>query len=884
MVHFMNDSLWHAVSKDSLLKRFDTSHLGLTDEEVKKRLHKNGMNVLKSPLTRTTSQQIMSHLLNPLYLILCLVAFIKFFLGDIAEALAVGFVIGFNVLLGLVQEWKSQKALDSLISTLSPTAIVIREGEERVVPASHLVPGDLILLRSGMKVAADARLLESIQLEADESSLTGESFPVSKDAFAEVKKEASLSDRINIVYQGTTIVQGRAKALVMATGMSTQFGAMYSSLSLAEPQKPPIQKKLEIFGKHLTIFILMLMAGIVSVGYFQGYPLYDLLMTALSLAVSAIPEGLPIAMTVALSYGLYQMAKRQAIIRNLSAVESLGCTTVVCTDKTGTLTQNTMTPALIMIGEKSGGEEMLFDKSSPATQSLFKRCALFSSETPYANAGEGSPIHSPIEEALIQLVAPLPFVPGNEKHSILIPFESKTQRVVSQTTTAEERIFWCKGSPERVSSMCTHQLMLDGTRAPFDASRFLEDIETFSSEGFRIIALAYRSIDLPTDEMETGFTLISAIGMIDPPREQAKEAIRSCQKAGIRVYMITGDHPKTALSIARAVDFAHLPKEALLGHTIDSFSDDELIEQLQHHSIIARASPSHKLRLVSLLQKQGHVVSMTGDGVNDTPPLKQANIGIAMGSGTDAAKEASSMVVLDDNFATIVEALRYGRTIYKNIQHMILYLLSTCFGGVLTITLAVLLKLPLPLLPLQLLWMNLITDGSTIVPLAFEKEHGDAMDSPPRNISEPLITKHMWRRTYLSSSLMCLGTILLFLWSLYHQQNSVDKSRTIAFSTLAFFQILNAFNARSLFRSLFFTLNHRGKFIPPIQSRDNPLFLWIVSLASLLQVAVVEMPWCNRLLQTTPLTLLEWVSVIALSCTVILIAEIDKFLLSRNLK
>lgn len=880
----MKDSLWHTFSPDSLLKRFDTSHLGLMDEEVKKRLYKNGMNILKTPLPRTTSQQIMSHLLNPLYLILSVVAFVKFLLGEMAEAIAIGFVIGFNVILGLIQEWKSQKALDSLLSTLSPTALVIREGEESLISASHLVPGDLLLLRSGMKVAADARLLESIQLEVDESSLTGESFPVSKEASANVKKEAALSDRINMVYQGTTVVQGRAKAIVIATGMSTQFGAMYGSLTLAEPQKPPIQKKLELFGKHLTLFILMLMAGIVAVGYFQGYSLYDLLMTALSLAVSAIPEGLPIAMTVALSYGLYQMAKRSAIIRRLSAVEALGCTTVVCTDKTGTLTQNKMDPALIMIGEKSGGEEILFEKSSPATQALFKRCTLFSSETPYAHIHEGGPFHSPIEEALMTLVAPLPFTPGKEKHTLLIPFESKTQRAVAQTTTEEETLLWCKGSPERVAHMCTHQIMLNGTHVPFQSSRFLEAIETFSSEGFRTIALAYRHGNSTQEDMNTGFTLIGAIGMIDPPREQAKEAIRSCQKAGIRVYMITGDHPKTALSIARGVDLSHLHEEALLGTTIDALSDEELTEQLRHHSIIARAAPSHKLRIVALLQKQGQIVAMTGDGVNDTPPLKQADIGIAMGSGTDAAKEASSMVVLDDNFSTIVEALRYGRTIYKNIQHMILYLLSTCFGGVLTIAFAVLLKLPLPLPPLQLLWMNLITDGSTIVPLAFEKEHGDAMDSPPRDTKEPLITKHMWRRTFLSSGLMCLATILLFTWSLFSQQNGLDKSRTLAFSALAFFQIFNAFNARSLFRSLFFTLHHRGKTIPPIQARDNPLFLWIVSLASLLQVAVVEMSWCNQLLQTTHLTFFDWCSVIALSSTVILVSEIDKFLLSKKLK
>ena len=724
-----------------------------------------------------------------------------------------------------------------------------------------------------MKVPADARLLEPIHLAIDESSLTGESLPVSKDRTESLPKETPLYARSNMVYQGTTVLQGRARAVVVATGTSTEFGAICQSLTRTAPQKPPIQKKLEIFGQQLTVCILVLMGALISIGYIQGYALYDLLMTSLSLAVSAIPEGLPIAMTVALSYGLYQIAKRHAIIRRLSAVEALGCTTVICTDKTGTLTENRMKASLLLIGGTKGSVDLLLEKSTPVTQSLFKKCALFASETSYTS--DNSVVHSPIEEALIKLVEPLSLTIQNETRKLLVPFESATQHVLFETGSGENRVLWCKGSPEKLASMCTKELLLDGTERPFHSAQFLESIDAFSSEGSRTLAFAYKPMGSGTD-IDIGFTLIGAVGLIDPPRKEAKDAVHTCQKAGIRVYMITGDHPKTALYIAREVHLNHVSNGVLLGTTMDALTDEELSRELKHCSIIARAAPLHKLRIISLLQKEGQIVAMTGDGMNDTPTLKAADIGIAMGSGTDAAKEASSMVVLDDNFSTIVHSLRYGRTIYKNIQHMIVYVLTTCFGGVLTVALAVLAKLPLPLLPMQLLWLNLVTDGSTVVPLAFEKEHGDSMEGSPRDKKEPLITKTMWKRTVMTSLLMCLGTLFFFVWSLYFEKNSVEKSRTIAFSTLAFFQIMNAFNARSLFRSLFFTLVYKGKKVAPISASDNPLFLWIVCLSALLQLLVVQLPWCNSLLQTTPLTCTDWAMILALSFSVIVIADIDK--------
>lgn len=863
----MKDTLWHTISKESTLKNLNASLFGLSSEEVKTRIQKRGFNVLLSKNIPSSYHHIAQHLCNPLYIILFIVGCIKWTMGEPLEGCAIWFVIFFNIALGLFQEWKSQKALDSLTSFLAPTARVLRDGEEIVVDATHLVPGDIIFLSSGMKVPADARLLEAFHLEADESSLTGESFSVSKEAISCVEEKTPLSERSNMIYQGTTILQGRAKACVVATGMKTEFGKMCGSLTTLIPEKPPLQKRLEKFSKQLTLVILSLMLLLIGIGCVQGYSLYDLLMTSLSLAVSAIPEGLPIAMTVALSYGLYQMAKRNAIIRKLSAVEALGCTTIVCTDKTGTLTQNNMRAESLLVGAVQERCEVLLQTLSQKTKTLLKQSVIFSSDPIFS---------SPIEQALLKMVEAIPLPNQSVTPTLVLPFESNNGKMMSQTTEEGKSFLWCKGSPEKIAEICSKQLTPDGQEILFDKQAFLDSLETLAAHGYRSLSLAVRAIE-EDERQEENFTMIGTVGFIDPPREQAKSAVQTCQRAGIRVYMITGDHPKTAGALAQKVDLIHSPEEVLLGPSIDGMKDKELLDTLETHFIIARATPLHKLRIVSLLQKEGHIVAMTGDGVNDSPSLKQANIGIAMGSSVDVAKEASSMVVLDDNFSTIVEALRYGRTIYKNIQHMILYSLTTCFGGVLTITASILLKLPLPLIPLQLLWMNLITDGSTIVPIAFEKEHGDSMDGTPRQQKESLITMAMWKRTAITSLWMCIGTVSLFSWSLFCAHTSLEKSRTFAFTTLCFFQIANGFNARSLYRSLFFTLSHRGKNSSPIQASDNPLFIWVVAIGALLQVLVVQLPFCNTLLHTTPLTVSEWFTTLIVSFSVIPLVEIQKF-------
>jgi calcium-translocating P-type ATPase len=900
-------STWHSSHTAAVAEHFRTSiESGLSAQSIAQSRSQYGYNELPPPPEESKLLLFLKQFNDPIIYILIAAGIINGLVSDMTDAAVIAFVVFLNTIIGFVQESRAAAALESLKSFSPAMARVVRDGVQIDIQAREIIPGDIILLESGMRVPADARLVDSSSLLIDEAMLTGESVASEKKHTATVAGDAPLGDRITMVYSGAVVVRGRGRAIVTAIGEKTEIGIISKSLAETEEQSSPLEERLEDFGKKLSIAIMTTMAIIFVAGVFRDGQIGEgeilkMLLTSVALAVSAIPEGLPVSVTVTLSIGLYQMAQRNAIIRKLPAVETLGSTTVICSDKTGTLTQNQMTAVHIFTeagkyditgtGYNKKGEIVAKGNVQAAQNKAIEwsvRIGTLCSETRLEDAGESfTVVGDPTEAALLVLGHKAQF---KEQWAVTVdmPFESELQFMGVNAKRGSEQYVLIKGAPEVIMRKCSAMLSASGEEVAMNLNAITNCVEEYSGEGLRVLGLAYRKTEqaYTHDDMVAEQSLVFAglVASVDPPREEAKFAVKECQAGGIRVKMITGDHVKTASSIARQLGIAKdHDVHALEGKQIEAMSDDELFKVVEDTDVFARVSPIHKQRIVQQLQRKNHIVGMTGDGVNDAPSLNQADIGIAMGAGTDIAKDVSAMVILDNNFATIVEAVRRGRVIFSNLQHIIMYILSTSLGGVLTVATSVFLGIPLPLLPAQLLWINLVTDGTSTFPLAFEKEHGNMMTQQPRKRESPLISRRMAIRIVLSGTLMMIGATAMYFWGMAQYGTDNAHARTIAFCTLAFFQIWNVQNSRSVERSLFFNLHIPGD-DPSAKTRvkvtDNLPSLGVMLLAAILQACAVLIPFMNVVLKTTPLTLQEWGMVLGVSSTIIIFAECEKIIVA----
>ncbi|MCX7880124.1 MAG: HAD-IC family P-type ATPase [Ignavibacteria bacterium] len=899
---------WHSLPCEKVIEYFNTNPThGLTDKQVVENREKYGVNQLVGKKPKSDLKLLLEQFNNPIIVILIVAAILNAFISDLKDTFVIAVVVVLNTVIGFIQERKASDALKSLKKMAAPQARVIRNGQQKLISTSDVVCGDIIVLESGVRAPADGRLIDTNNLIVDESMLTGESFGIEKKHNVRIPENAPVADRLTMIYGGSIIQKGRGLAVVTAVGQKTEFGRIAEKVSEAEEGASPLQIQIEKFSKGLSIAILTIIAVIFAVGYLRGNEFVIMFLTAVGLAVSAIPEGLPVAVTITLSIGLSQMAKHKAIVKKLSAVETLGSTNIICTDKTGTLTKNEMTVSRYILGDQSylvtgygyqnSGEVIRVSDEQPVkfwdNQSLKVATyvsALCSESSIELDNGVWKITGDPTEAALMIASRKLGFENKDIKVNVDIPFESEHQLMGVRVQIDGTNYVLVKGAPEKVLQRCKFFLRENGEIEPIDIKMINSQIDELSKEGLRILALAYTDkIDKEFVEIDDlhNIVFVGFAGIEDAIRPEAVQSVSDCHRAGIKVVMITGDHIKTAQTVAKKVGITTSDKVpfAITGTQLDSLTDSELFDIAPKVDVYARVVPEHKFRIVKQLQANQNIVAMTGDGVNDAPALKQADIGVAMGSGTDVAREAAHMVLLDDNFATIVQAVRRGRIILNNLRHILLYILSTSAGGLLTIAASVFIGFPLPLLPAQLLWVNLVTDGTSTFPLAFEKEHGDVMAFPPRKKNEPLVSIRMIYRILFAAVIMAIGTLLVFFYYLggtfSPTPETLAKARTIAFCTLAMFQIWNVQNSRSLDRSLFFNLPYRkGEKLDKVTLSENPLLFGVMVLALLLQVFAVQVPFMNVVMNTVPLNIYDWIVVLVTTFSIVIFVEIHKFIVA----
>ena len=806
---------FYTKSSQTVLSELDSRESGLSRDEVASRRGKYGPNELKQGKKKTNFGRFLDQFKDAMIIILLVAAAVSFVIacveGEPKEFFEPGLIlliVVLNALMGVMQESKAEKALDALKSMSAPHSRVIRDGEEQVIESSQLVPGDVIRLEAGDFVPADARLLKSVNLKSEESALTGESVPSDKDANATVEEKAPIGDRSNMIYSGCSISYGTATAVVTATGMDTEMGKIAGLLSGEQDSQTPLQKKLAQLGKYLGFLALGVCAIIFVIGLIAKLPVMDIFMTAVSLAVSAIPEGLPAIVTIVLSIGVQRLAKRNAVIRRLPAVETLGGASIICSDKTGTLTQNRMT---LMKAYTENAFEDISRENSGEIRKLLSYATLCCDGSIRFENGQVQHIGDPTETAII-LGAHNNGMTQAELNSRYprvaeLPFDSDRKLMTSVNKVDGKLLVIVKGAVDMMMPRCI--------KGDFEKAKEIN--EEMSSCALRVIAVSYKEIDkLPDDlsTLEQDLTFMGMLGMIDPPRPEAAEAVRTCLRAGIKPVMITGDHVVTASAIAKALGILQPGQRAITGAQLDAMTDEELDAQVEEISVYARVSPENKIRIVKAWQRKDQVVAMTGDGVNDAPALKAADIGCAMGiTGTDVAKGAADMTLSDDNFATIVEAVKEGRSIYRNIKKVVSFLLGTNIGEVIAVFFAMLLWQKTPLLSMQLLWINLITDSLPAIALGMEPIEEGVMDEKPRPKKEGLFAKGLGLRIVLQG--VMFGVLALVAYRVGETvMGCVEGGQTMAFAVLALSQVIQAYNVRSdrsLFKIGFFgnkTLNN----------------------------------------------------------------------------
>lgn len=793
----------YSKNANELLRELNTDgHSGLSSAEVLVRKGKYGENKLREKKKKTTMQRFLDQFKDAMILILIAAAIISFVVvcveqnwGELFEPALIVLIVILNAVMGVYQEGKAEKALDALKNMSAPHARVIRDGEEKIIDASELVPGDIIRLEAGDFVPADARLLHSAGLKSEESALTGESVPSEKDYLAEVKEGAPLGDRHNMVYSGCSITYGTATAVVTATGMDTEMGKIANMLDNEEDSQTPLQQKLAQLGKYLGIVALAACGIIFVVGLANGIPVLEIFMTAVSLAVSAIPEGLPAIVTIVLSIGVQRMVKKNALIRKLPAVETLGGASVICSDKTGTLTQNRMTLTKAYV-EGYLDPENISNNNTEGIKKFLMYGTLCCDGSVVFHQDEEQHIGDPTETAIVLAAHKngMPKEELNKKYPRLaeIPFDSDRKLMTTVNKIDGKNVVIVKGAFDMMAPRCV--------AGDLETARKVTD--SMSENALRVLAVAYKEIDAipqnPTsEELENGLTFMGLVGMIDPPRPEAKEAVSVCRKAGIKPVMITGDHVVTASAIAKELGILLEGDRAITGAELDAMTDSELDAQVENISVYARVSPENKIRIVKAWQRKGQVVSMTGDGVNDAPALKAADIGCAMGiTGTDVAKGAADMTLTDDNFATIVDAVREGRGIYANIKKVVGFLLGTNIGEVITVFMAMLLWHKTPLLSMQLLWINLVTDSLPAIALGMEAVESDVMDRKPKPKNEGIFAHGLGFRVVLQGIMFAALTLIGFKVG-ENVTGTLEGGQTLAFMVLALSQVVQAFNMRS---------------------------------------------------------------------------------------
>ena len=799
----------HNTPQEDLLKELRTSlEAGLSSQEAQQRLGQYGENKLAEKKKKTNLQRFLEQFKDAMIIILLLAAAVSFVVAcfghdpmEFFEPLLILLIVVLNAVLGMVQEAKAEKALDALKSMSAPHARVLRDGKEQVIDAAQLVPGDVIRLEAGDFIPADARLLKSVSLKSEESALTGESVPSEKDAAALVEEKAPLGDRSNMVFSGCSVTYGTATAVVTGTGMNTEMGKIAGLLEGEEEGQTPLQQKLAQLGKYLGFVALAACAVIFVVGLINGINVLEIFMTAVSLAVSAIPEGLPAIVTIVLAIGVQRMVKKNALIRRLPAVETLGSASVICSDKTGTLTQNRMTLVKLWVN----GEpelETVSASNTPAARELLRYGALCcDGSVVYKEDGTEQHIGDPTETSILVAAHKNGMEQDelNRQYPRLaeLPFDSDRKLMTSVNQIDGKIVAIVKGAFDMMAARCVSG----------DLEAAKEKNDEMSRGTLRVLAVGYKFLeeapeDPTSEELENGLTLLGLVGMIDPPRPEAKAAVATCRQAGIKPVMITGDHVVTASAIAKELGILEDGDKAITGAQLDAMTEEQLDQEVEHISVYARVSPENKIRIVKAWQRKGQVVSMTGDGVNDAPALKAADIGCAMGiTGTDVAKGAADMTLTDDNFATIVDAVREGRGIYANIKKVVGFLLGTNIGEVLTVFFAMILWHKTPLLSMQLLWINLVTDSLPAISLGMEAVEADVMDHKPKPKSEGIFAHGLGIQVVLQGCMFALLTLAAFVLG-QRFGGSLEAGQTMAFMVLALTQIVQSFNMRSQ-RSLF---------------------------------------------------------------------------------
>ncbi|MBW2985743.1 calcium-translocating P-type ATPase, SERCA-type [Candidatus Woesearchaeota archaeon] len=862
---------YYQKGEKEIFEELKTSEKGLSQTEAEARLQRYGPNEITESDKIHPLQIFARQFKSPLVWVLIAAMIISFAVKEYTDFYVILAIVILNAILGFIQEYKAETAIASLKKMISLKAIVIRNGMQKEIPASQLVPGDIIVLHTGEKVAADARIIESINIQTQEASLTGESSPVQKKT-GTFKREESVADRVNMVFNGTIITKGRGKAVVTRTGILTEIGKIAKLIKETKPAPTPLQKKLTHLSGFLGITIIAIALLIFGLGVLRGNDTFTMFFAAIALAVAAIPEGLPAVVTVSLAMGVKKLAKHNALVRRLPSVETLGACTVICSDKTGTLTHNEMTVKKIYANDEivsvSGSgydSEGRFTKSPHRFQELLMAGLLNNDAQLKKENKTWSIIGDPTEAALL-VSAKKAGIDIDQmrlkcKRVAEIEFSSERKLMTTVNKVGQKNIAYAKGAPEIVLNACNRAL-IDGRVIRLSKTakeKILEVNEEFAKSALRVLGFAYKETGehISTESTEKDMIFLGLQGLIDPPRPEVKDAIKKCETAGIKVIMITGDHKATAMAIARQIG---MKGKAVTGMDLDKLDNfDEIVEDIV---VYARVNPTHKLKIIEALKKKGHIVAMTGDGVNDAPALKKSDIGIAMGiTGTDVAKEASDMILADDNFASIVNAVEEGRTIFDNIKKFVEYLLSSNMGEVLTIFIAVLLKMPLPLVAIQILWINLVTDGAPALSLSADPAEPKLMKRPPRKVEEKIVNKRRGTMILLIGTIMMLGTLGVFQW--YSPETNTIYAHTMAFTTLMLFQMFNVVNMRSEDYSIF-------------GLKLNKWLIGAIILSVGLQVAVINLPFLNEIFRTVPLKLTDWLVAIAISSSVLIFGEAVK--------
>ncbi len=867
---------------------------GLSESEAETRLKKFGPNQLKEKKGHSPLSIFFEQFQDFIVWILIGAALVSGFLKEWIDALAIIAIVIVNAILGFIQEYRAEKSLAALKKLSSPTSKVIRAGQHSVISSFELVPGDLIEIESGDNIPADSRLIRvTSNFSTQEASLTGESTPVAKTILSLEEKVFPLAERANMVYMGTSTAAGKARAIVAETGMRTELGKIAGMIQEIEPEATPLQKKLEEFGKWIVYLCFILVGLVFLLEWLRGGKLIEVFLTAVSLAVAAIPEGLPAVVTIALALGVQRMVKRHALIRKLPSVETLGCATVICSDKTGTLTKNEMTVQAVFadgltfkvsgIGYEPKGDFSLDEKKIDLLDypglSKALTCGALCNAAELIKNGSGYKIFGdPTEGAILTAAGKAGLWKEDKEKEFAfvdeIPFDSERKKMtVIRRQGKAGYIAFIKGAPDILLEDCLDIEEKGAVRriSEEDKAKILKTNSALADSALRVLGVAWRKFDrLPekyeAKAIEKDLTFMGLVGMIDPPREEVKKAIEECASAGIKTVMITGDHKNTAVAIARELGFFKKDSLALTGEELDKLNDDEFYRRIERIPVYARVSPEHKLRIVRAWRSRKEVVAMTGDGVNDAPAVKEADIGVAMGiTGTDVTKEVSDMVVTDDNFASIVSAVEEGRGIYDNIKKFVHYLLSCNTGEILVMFVSSLVGWPMPLLPIQILWVNLVTDGLPALALGVDPVEPGVMQRPPRAPDEKVVTKPRAFLLLVQGAFIAFCSLLAFSLVLFVEKEGIERAHTAAFIVLACSQLFHSYNCRSTRESLF-----------KIGILTNKKLILATSVSFILQMAVVYVPFLQKVFKTEALGVLDWVMVVGISSFPLLAMEAVK--------